>query len=278
MVCSAGPRDRPYEEQHRSVVIAVVLEGSFQYRSARGSALMSPGALLVDGCGQPFECAHDYSTGDRCIAFHYSPEYFERAGASVAFPVNRIPPATVLAPWITEARLLTEAPELVAAEELACGLAGAVLDVVGVSGTGHQPPSAADERRISTALRFIEAHIAGPLSLDRLASVAKMSQFHFLRTFRRVTGITPHQYILRARLREAACRLRACRDEVTGIALDSGFQDLSTFYHAFRAEFGMTPLQFKDASVKRWQRGTCARSLLPPAAAPACSHLFRDGQ
>ena len=60
VVCSAGPQDRPYEEQHGSISIAIVLEGSFQYRSAYGSAVMSPGSLLLGNLDQCFECGHEH--------------------------------------------------------------------------------------------------------------------------------------------------------------------------------------------------------------------------
>jgi len=68
-----------------------------------------------------------------------------------------------------------------------------------------------------------------------------MSAFHFLRTSRQVTGLTPHQYVLRMRLREAATRLATGRERILDIALASGFEDLSNFNHAFRAEFGVSP-------------------------------------
>jgi AraC family transcriptional regulator len=68
-----------------------------------------------------------------------------------------------------------------------------------------------------------------------------MTEFHFLRMFKHVAGVTPHQFILRARLREAALRLRTTLDEVLQIALSAGFRDLSNFNHAFLAEFGVSP-------------------------------------
>ena len=75
-----------------------------------------------------------------------------------------------------------------------------------------------------------------------------MSPYHFLRTFKRVTGVTPHQWLLRARLREAARRLAASRAPVTDIALDVGFEDLSNFMRSFRAEFGVSPRRYRLAA------------------------------
>ena len=80
------------------------------------------------------------------------------------------------------------------------------------------------------------------------ADSAGLSPYHFLRTFKHVTGVTPHQWLLRARLREAARRLAAGRDPVTDIALDVGFEDLSNFMRSFRAEFGMSPRRYRLAA------------------------------
>jgi AraC family transcriptional regulator len=244
-VCTSGPHDRPYEEQHGSFTIAAVVEGSFRYRAGRDSEVMSPGALLLGNYGRYFECGHEHGTGDHCVSFHYAPEFFDRCGAKGAFPVHRVPPLAALTPWLVETRLAVQAPERVAIEELAHGLVGAVLGVLGKNGHANRAPTAADERRISAMLRFIEANLAEALPLAQLAATAKMSEFHFLRVFKQVTRVTPHQYILRARLREAALQLKASTDDVVEIALASGFQDLSNFNHVFRAEFGVSPRMYR---------------------------------
>jgi AraC-like DNA-binding protein len=102
-------------------------------------------------------------------------------------------------------------------------------------------PSRRDEGRISEALRRIEAHAEEPLALADLAREAGMSPFHFLRTFRQVAGMTPHQYVLRARLSRAAVRLRTSHEPISAMAFDAGFGDLSTFNRRFRRLMGCSP-------------------------------------
>ena len=68
-----------------------------------------------------------------------------------------------------------------------------------------------------------------------------MSPYHFLRTFRAVAGVTPYQFILGQRLRQAATRMRQTTDPIADIAFESGFGDLSTFNRRFRRVMGVTP-------------------------------------
>ncbi|RPI59407.1 MAG: AraC family transcriptional regulator, partial [Lysobacterales bacterium] len=75
---------------------------------------------------------------------------------------------------------------------------------------------------------------------------AKLSPFHFVRAFARVTGLTPHRYVMRARLRGAAVRLATNDARVVDVALNSGFRDVSSFNHAFRRELGATPRQHRE--------------------------------
>jgi AraC family transcriptional regulator len=99
------------------------------------------------------------------------------------------------------------------------------------------------------AIRFIESDTARPMSLTDLAAIAGMSKYHFLRVFRRLTGVTPHQYLISARMRRAALGLASSRRPVIAIALDSGFGDLSTFNHRFRVTFGLTPTQYRKSAA-----------------------------
>src|SRR5215475_11533985 len=83
VVCSAGPQDRPFEERHAMVSIAAVTEGTFQYRSTQGAALLAPGSVLLGNHGYCFECGHEHGIGDRCVSVHLTPDTWEEIVAAV---------------------------------------------------------------------------------------------------------------------------------------------------------------------------------------------------
>ena len=102
---------------------------------------------------------------------------------------------------------------------------------------------------MSDVLRYMAAHSAAPHTVAALARMAQLSPYHFLRSFKATTGVTPHQWLLRARLRAAAEKLAATKAPVTDIALDVGFDDLSNFTRTFRAEFGASPRRISAGGV-----------------------------
>jgi AraC family transcriptional regulator len=226
VVCTSGPHDRPFEEQHSQTSIAIVAAGTFQYRSTAGRDLMAPGSLLLGNAGDFFECGHEHGTGDRCLSFWYAPEYFESLAADAgirgtrpALRAQRLPPLRALAPLVARA-----CAGLAAGTDVAWAVA-----------------------RVTRSVRAIERHADAPLALRSLAREAGLSPYHFLRTFERLTGVTPHQYVLRARLRQAALLLTAEPARVLDIALECGFGDLSNFNRTFRAEFGVNPRAYRQA-------------------------------
>jgi AraC-like DNA-binding protein len=107
--------------------------------------------------------------------------------------------------------------------------------------TRREPATTADHARIARVVRALGARPAARHTLAGSRAAPGLSPFHFLRSFKAVTGVTPHQWLLRARLRDAARRLSASRTPITDIALDVGFEDLSNFIRSFHAEFGMSP-------------------------------------
>jgi AraC family transcriptional regulator len=262
VVCTAGPHDPSFEERHDAVCIAAVTQGTFQYRSAQGVALLAPGALLLGNAGHGFECGHEHGTGDRCLAFHFAPDHLEAIVAAApglrraAFTVPSLPPSRRLLPLVAAAETARDHDDAAELEELALRLAGAAAALAADVAT-VRAPSTRDQRRVTQALRRIEADFRERLTLAALAREAATSPYHFLRTFRHLVGMTPHQFILRTRLSHAAVWLRGSRESISAIALDAGFDDLSTFNRRFRRVMGVSPSAYRTrtALASNSQRG-----------------------
>jgi AraC-like DNA-binding protein len=259
VICTCGPQDHAFEEQHSRVSIAMVVAGTFQYaadsRAGQRSELMTPGSVLLGNPGQYFECRHTHGAGDRCISFRYDTDVFSSIAADVGagdstspFRLLRLPPLRALSPLfgLACAGLVGSLPR--SWEELSVQVAARTVETAMAEAwrTSDLTPEAV--ARATRVVRAIERHPDASLTLDRLARSAGLSRYHFLRTFERVTGVTPHQYVLRARLREAATRLTADPSKVLDVALDCGFGDVSNFNRAFRAEFGVAPREFRTSA------------------------------
>ena len=250
VVCTSGPDDHVFEEQHTWYSIAIVLTGTFQYRSPVGDALMTPGSIMLGSPGQCFECGHEHAEGDRCVSFWFAPEYFERLAADAGvvmappFGVPRIPPVRATAPMVAAAAANVMDAAQAPWNEIGVELAGRVVALARGVRTGYRAPLKA-EARVTRIVRSLDAAVQLPRTIDEMAVDAGLSPFHFLRTFERLTGVTPHQYVVRARLREAGLRLISTADRVVDVALECGFGDVSNFNRTFRAEFGLSPRAYR---------------------------------
>lgn len=251
IVCTSGPRDRPFEEQHSSTSVAIVLGGTFQYRARQGRDVMTPGSLLLGNAGQCFECGHEHGTGDHCVSFSYTGEFFERLAADAGVPVarfnaQRLPPIRALSPLVAQASaaLAGGAPGE-SWEAIGIRLAAQALQIDRGLPAERGDAEAAALSRVTRVVRMIEASPDAPHDLAGLAQEARLSPYHFLRTFENLTGVTPHQYLLRMRLRRAAVRIGNERARIVDIAFDCGFGDISNFNRTFRAEFGMSPRVYR---------------------------------
>jgi AraC-like DNA-binding protein len=92
----------------------------------------------------------------------------------------------------------------------------------------------------------MEAHLAEDLELADLAGVAGLSRSHFIRSFQRETGLTPHAFLTDRRFRAAKRLLE--RGEAPGeVATACGFFDQSHLNRIFKARMGVTPGVYRAA-------------------------------
>jgi AraC family transcriptional regulator len=253
--CRAGPSDKPFEERHDGFSVSAVIEGNFTYRSDAGCQLLYPGALLLGNSGWCFECGHAHGRGDRCISLNVREDVFGEIAAGAAstsrfrFSAPSLPPSRKALPILALMEALSSNASSLPSEELAFGLIERVIALMAGDRRISNAPTGREAKRVVEAIRLVESDAARPLQLKEMAPIAGMSKYHFLRVFRRLTGVTPHQYLISVRLRRAALALASSRRPVIAIALEAGFGDLSTFNKTFRAAFGLTPTRYRASRL-----------------------------
>lgn len=247
--CDAGPGDEPFAEMHRSHSISYVRKGSFGCRCRGGFFELVAGSVLVGHPGDEYTCTHEHVSGDECLSFFVGEELVEALGAPRdVWQIGAAAPLPELMVLGELAQAAADGNSDIGLDEVGQILAGRFVEVV--SGKPRKParPPARDRRRAVEAALWIDEHSNREIDLDAAARQAGLSPFHFLRLFSSALGVTPHQYLLRSRLRRAAQLLADDDIAVTDIAYDVGFGDLSNFVRTFHRAAGVSPKKFRQAS------------------------------
>lgn len=262
--CTAQPHDKPFVEVHDSQSVAYVRKGSFGYRVRGQSFDLVAGSTLVGHPGDEYLCTHEHVCGDECLAFRLTPAFAESMGAARgAWRSRGVPPLPELMVLGELAQAALEGRSDVAVEEAGLWYVARFVEIVTGKAHASPAPAARDRRRAVETALWLDAHAHEPIDLARAARQTGLSAFHFLRLFERVVGVTPHQYLVRARLRRAARLLAADARPITQVAFDAGFGDLSNFVRSFRRVAGISPRRFRQAA--RGERKICQVRLAAPA-------------
>jgi AraC-like DNA-binding protein len=84
-----------------------------------------------------------------------------------------------------------------------------------------------------------------PCSIAHVAAQAGISQFHFIRQFEAMFGVTPHQLRIHARIERAKHMLERDHASVTDVCMDVGFSSLGSFSSTFTRRVGMSPSEYR---------------------------------
>ena len=246
------------------LIVGVVLEGDIPFRFDLGDGWsidhrLRKGdiRLCLPNTEARYECLDDYSLLLICLPLSMVDDVlqlepsahlsdFESLHAQAAFRDDRVR-ALALGIW-------SESSHAEAASNLmADGLAQMLVAQLLRRATPGAPPKAAGTwpialdgsvsatAQINRARDYIEAHLAGSLSVAQIAAEAATSPGHFSRVFKAATGEPVWAYVQRRRCERARELLEHTSQSIAGIAYACGFSSQAHFTHCFRQAFGVTP-------------------------------------
>jgi AraC-like DNA-binding protein len=260
--CRPSFPGRGGEETTPSHSIVFVRSGLF-VKHVRGKEVVADAnqVIFFNG-GEPYRVSHPVAGGDICTSFTlerntlldllsgHDPAAPDRPETPFRFTHGPSEPG-----YFRRLQQIFHALEGAGADALA--LEESVLDLLAAvvrsvhrlnlgQRTPKRPATARFQReRVEAAKLFLNAHFRERLGLVQVARAVHLSPYHLCRLFKRETGAAIHQYQNRLRLRAALDALSDPRRDLTGLALDVGYFDLSHFSNAFRQEFGISPSEFR---------------------------------
>lgn len=262
--CDAGPRDPGYWEAHQGWSVSFVRRGTFSCHCRGRVHELVPGSVLLGRPGEEYRCTHEHHHGgDECIAVHLTPELVDELAPRGAWHSGAVAPCAEL--MVSGARLQAACGSDgdLGLDEAALAFAARYVALSGSAPSRAQQSASHDRRRAIESALWIDAHADQETDLHALARRSGLSAYHYLRVFASALGVTPHQYLLRSRLRRAAQHLAEGDRSITEVAFDSGFADLSNFVRTFRRAAGVSPREFRAASRadrKKLQERLAART------------------
>ncbi len=231
---------------YRKAAVGVVVAGSFDYRSQAESVTAVPGTVIFANAWEGLVVRHPGPRHNRRDVVWFSDALMHELAGELG--LDRFP-RIALPPGKTAARLFGMIQRVRKDDkESALELAAAALTVE-QDREESESVAPADRQRMLAVVRHIEQFYTEPCTVDELANLCGYSRFRFMRLFRAVTGQSVNQFVIAARLRAAALRLRSSKVPVSEVALDVGFNDLSHFNTSFRAAFGCTPRQVRKRAL-----------------------------
>lgn len=171
-------------------------------------------------------------------ALRLAREIIDTAGPVVSLPtpvVDRMADACLT---------LVTRPDITPGEASSAAYAAMAALHDGVFGA-HAAPEQALPAAMTRVIAHIEANLAAPLQVERLAAIAEMSRGHFVRQFAAAIGIPPSDFVLERRIERIERLLVATDMSVVAIARATGFADANYLAKAFRRKRGLAPLEFR---------------------------------
>jgi AraC family transcriptional regulator len=260
-------------ERQTSNVVVLPLRGVFAKHDAPGRHVIgTPSHAVFIAADTPYRLSFPGAIGDRALIFRFdealAPERLCRRGGESLASHGLLPANAIMLRNLLWTRLGKGDADRFDSEALG-------LDLLDMSLKSMRPGDialrrSALARRMHAVARVKEAIALEPgrkWTVAKLAGIAHLSPFHLCRVFRRIVGTSLHDYVLRERL---ACALDAVVDgqDITAIALDSGFASHSHFTARFKNFFHCTPAAFRRLATAE-RVGQLRKIMTAPRRQPA---------
>lgn len=220
--------------------IAFVKRGAFRKHRGRRVVVADAFSAVLFRAGEEFRSSHPHPYGDDCVFVRLPDDIFNEvlphartreveahAGLFALAPAQRLNAAAAFA------ALARGGIDPLAAEETILALVGSLNPAL--------LPVQAHARAIGRAREVLAAHACRPWGLGEIARAARVSPFHLSRSFKRHMGLSLSAYRTRLRLAAAVERLCDGEDDITQLALATGFSSHSHFSMCFKQVFGLSP-------------------------------------
>ena len=265
--CRPGDTCTSAEETTSTNDIVFPRSGCFVRHAHRRQTVADANTVLFFRIHEPYRISHPMSCGDDCTCLSFAPDVLTDAyrtfESSVAdhpddpFRVTRTLSTadTFMALYqlrrtIGRLRCAGNGSSSLLIDEAAIQLLETLARVGAQSKTRSNRAARVTTTRAHRELAenarvVLSERMSDPLTLPRIARRVHSSPFHLARVFRRMTGLSLHQYLTRLRLRAALERLDDDESDLTALALSLGFASHSHFSDVFRREFNVTPSVFR---------------------------------
>jgi AraC family transcriptional regulator len=245
------------EHQNKDHLITVALaencHGEIRTPGGFSARDRNKGSVCVIPSGHPF--AVEIGAESEHLAMLLDPSLVLRAAAEFSTPIHAevVETAAPNDPVIMSVGLALMA-ELETEKESGRMYAESLANILALHLLRHYTASAHGGQRfvgglsgkkLRLVLDFIDANYASDLGLSELATVAGMSTFHFAREFKRTTGATPHQYLIKLRIERAKTLLSGSEMSLVDVGFKAGFSHQSHFTRLFRKLTGTTPQSYR---------------------------------
>jgi AraC family transcriptional regulator len=249
-------------EYSNSFCISFVRKGNFLFNVFRHSLDSYNGCVLITKPGYERTVTHAHTVPDECTIFDFRkdfyPQLLEQYGHTKFFRDNDLHSTLIKTNTDLEfihfyvTQLIQQKGTKLQLDNLVMDLVAKTIPAV----TDYKPDAGINKSlkknhliTIELAKEYIVNHFTEDISLMEIANYCHVSPFHFSRIFKKFTSISPHQFLLGIRLRNAETLLLNTELPVADVAFTSGFNSIEYFTSAFKKQFQLPPARYQNSKI-----------------------------